>query len=207
MKPLIDAARIQDAQSGRSNSTYAGSRIAGLETEGGTTSFLAGQDYRNQLINQLLARRQSLFGDAEGRIAQTQNVTDINRSNALNAQTANNIANYNQQVGQNLANLNAYNANTLGSLGSLGTIVANNEAQRAASRTGLFSSIPSILNGAINVGTSLFTGNPVSGLQGIASIGRGIGNLFSSRPSSPGYGSPFGDFQNLNDNYAYASPR
>lgn len=121
INPLVDQERINQSLSGNANSTYGATAISNLQARGADQAFFSGEDYRNQLINQTLARRDSLFGN-EGRIAQEQNALDVNRGLGIE--------------GINSQRLGMLNNFQLGSAGILGNfydnkVQADAEAERA----------------------------------------------------------------------------
>jgi hypothetical protein len=75
---MIDQRRQGLFSEGRDQSTFGGGELGNLEVQGGQQAFFAGQDFRNNEINNLLKRR-GLISGQQG-VAQAQNLTDINAS-------------------------------------------------------------------------------------------------------------------------------
>lgn len=169
--PLIERQRVQQFLGGRDNSTFGSTALASLAASGAKDAFFAGQDYRNQEIQNTLRRRDSLYGQ-EGRVAQEQNAADVSRSLGLNDQYT--------------ARLNGLNQANLGGLSTLSSLYNTNQntaAAQARNRSNLYSGLTGVATGLasryggslLGVATSLLGGSnrgyspyaldPYSGIQ------------------------------------------
>lgn len=170
INPQVDAERIRQASTGNADSTYGATAVAGLQAQGANQAFFAGEDYRNQLINQTLARRDSLFGN-EGRIAQEQNQLDIQRGLGV------------EDV--NTARYGMLNNFQLGSAGILGNmydtkVKADAEAERAKA-----AAKASLLGGLFGLGGGVVN----SFMGGGRSSGGGSSSLNSGQNATGAFGS------------------
>lgn len=108
------------------SSTFGATARGQALATGDQQSFFAGEDYRNQLINQLFGRRNQLFGQ-DVALGQQQNQADINQQ-----------AQINQQTGANLGGLNSFYSNLNNTLGNFSQQYQNQQQAQAANKSNFY---------------------------------------------------------------------
>jgi hypothetical protein len=140
INPLVDQERMAQQQRGNADSTFGATAISNLQAQGANQAFFSGEDYRNQLINQTLARRDSLFGN-EARIAQQQNQLDVDRGLGVE--------------GINTSRLGMLNQFQLGSAGILGNMYDNKAKIEAEAERAKAAARASLVGGLFGLGGGL----------------------------------------------------
>lgn len=185
IQPQVDQERIAQQQSGNGDSTYGATAVSNLQARGSDQAFFSGEDYRNQLINQTLARRDSLFGN-EGRIAENQNALDIQRGLGVE--------------GIDTQRLGMLNQANLGEAGILGGMYSNKQQLDQQAAQAKAAQRANLIGGLFGLGGGL--ANTFMG-GGRSSTPTGINNGANLAPTMPS--APTGDFGSLSPYFTNVS--
>lgn len=148
IQPQLNQAKVNaflGGNYGDANSTFGSTYLSNAMLQGSNQAFFAGQDYRNQEIQNTLNRRASFFGNDANLIAQ-QNQADVQRG--LGVQQINS---------QNLGMLNSFNLNKAGILSGIQQNDYQNKLQAAQAKAqaigGLLTGGLGLIGGGIGAAT------------------------------------------------------
>lgn len=202
ISPGLQDSSIQQFMGGRlgnqGESSLSAVYQSNLENQGRQAAFFAAEDWKQMLVNQLLARRQSFFDQNVG-LTQDQNNNAIQRAMGINSQEMQRVLGYNDQLlrfGDQEQRVTDQETSRLGMLNQF--------------RLGTQGNYSSLLNGGMDRGLSAQTFNAQMEQQqaqsrtanlgnlaaGIFGVGGGLLNGFRSRstPSFGGLGSSYGGY-------------
>lgn len=151
IRPMIEDSKIMQFGAGLDNSTFGATNVSNTALQGAKQAFFAGQDFRNQEINNTLNRRNNLFGN-NIQLAGNQNALDVQRGlnlEGIRTQRLNDINSF------NMGNAGLGSQFNLGSAGLLGEM--DNQAQNRQMMAGMArsQSLGNLVGGAFGLGGGL----------------------------------------------------
>ncbi len=155
------------------SSTFGGSALSNTALQGAQQSFFAGQDYRNNEIQNTLNRRNNLFSNNIG-LAQQQNALDVNRGlglEGIKTQRLNDLNSF------NLGNAQLGGQFNLGAASQLGTMDQNNQNRNFLNSAYRSQNLGNLAAGGLGLAGGFAFTDPGQKLAG--KIGSGVKNFFS----------------------------